>query len=258
MIAEVASTQSQAGPRLRLRRWCSRWCPMCSCIPRRTALGGRTQFRYLAESADQPELLRAGLEDARAARKTSPTSPNACRPRPGWCARSINAPRPFSKSRREIVRQQDGFFAQGVQHLRPLNLKTVADAIGMHESTVSRVTSNKYMATSRGIFEFKYFFTASIAASDGGEAHSAEAVRHRIRQLIDAESAARCAVRRYHCRQIAWHRASTSPAGRWRNTVRRCVFRLRCSAGARSRRRVPERRSVARVPVGLGNMGLGI
>jgi RNA polymerase sigma-54 factor len=63
----------------------------------------------------------------------------------------------------------------------------VADAIGMHESTVSRVTANKYMATSRGIFELKYFFTSAIAAADGGAAHSAEAVRHRIKQLIDAE-----------------------------------------------------------------------
>jgi RNA polymerase sigma-54 factor len=86
------------------------------------------------------------------------------------------------------VRQQDAFFAHGVQHLRPLNLKTIADAIAMHESTVSRVTANKYMATSRGIFELKYFFTSAIAAADGGEAHSAEAVRHRIRQLIDAEN----------------------------------------------------------------------
>jgi RNA polymerase sigma-54 factor len=75
------------------------------------------------------------------------------------------------------------------QRAKTLNLKTVADAIGMHESTVSRVTANKYMATSRGIFELKYFFTSSIAASDGGEAHSAEAVRHRIRQLIDTETA---------------------------------------------------------------------
>jgi RNA polymerase sigma-54 factor len=87
------------------------------------------------------------------------------------------------------VRQQDGFFAKGVQHLRPLNLKTVADAISMHESTVSRVTANKYMATSRGIFELKYFFTSAIAGAHGGEAHSAEAVRYRIRQLIDAEGA---------------------------------------------------------------------
>jgi RNA polymerase sigma-54 factor len=87
----------------------------------------------------------------------------------------------------EIVKQQDAFFAHGVQHLRPLNLKAIADAISMHESTVSRVTANKYVATNRGIFELKYFFTSSIASSDGGEAHSAEAVRHRIKQLIDAE-----------------------------------------------------------------------
>jgi len=74
--------------------------------------------------------------------------------------------------------------------LRPLNLRIVADAIGMHESTVSRVTANKYMATPRGIFELKYFFSSSIASADGGEAHSAEAVRHRIKQMIDAESPA--------------------------------------------------------------------
>ncbi len=89
----------------------------------------------------------------------------------------------------EIVRQQDAFLADGVRHLRPLILRTVADAIEMHESTVSRVTANKYMATPRGIFELKYFFTTAIAAADGGEAHSAEAVRHRIRELIDAEPA---------------------------------------------------------------------
>jgi RNA polymerase sigma-54 factor len=105
-----------------------------------------------------------------------------------WLVRALDQrARTILKVASEIVRQQDGFFTRGVQHLRPLNLKTVADAIGMHESTVSRVTANKYMATSRGIFELKYFFTASIAASDGGEAHSAEAVRHRIRQLIDGE-----------------------------------------------------------------------
>src|SRR5438309_11892661 len=89
----------------------------------------------------------------------------------------------------EIVRQQDAFFVHGVRHLRPLNLKTIADAIDMHESTVSRVTANKYMATNRGIFELKYFFTSAIAAANGGEAHSAQAVRHRIRQLINEEAA---------------------------------------------------------------------
>jgi RNA polymerase sigma-54 factor len=107
-----------------------------------------------------------------------------------WLVRALDQrAKTILKVSSEIVRQQDGFFTKGVQHLRPLNLKTVADAIGMHESTVSRVTANKYMATSRGIFELKYFFTSSIAASDGGEAHSAEAVRHRIRLLIDAENA---------------------------------------------------------------------
>ncbi len=107
-----------------------------------------------------------------------------------WLVRALDQrARTILKVASEIVRQQDGFFEHGIGHLRPLNLKTIADAIGMHESTVSRVTANKYMATQRGIFELKYFFTAAIAAADGGIAHSAEAVRHRIRQLIDAESA---------------------------------------------------------------------
>ncbi len=107
-----------------------------------------------------------------------------------WLAKSLDQrARTILKVSTEIVRQQDGFFAYGVKHLRPLNLKTIADAIDMHESTVSRVTSNKYMATPRGLFELKYFFTASIASTSGGEAHSAEAVRFRIRELIDAESA---------------------------------------------------------------------
>jgi RNA polymerase sigma-54 factor len=89
----------------------------------------------------------------------------------------------------EIVRQQDAFFRRGVQSLRPLILRDIAEAIGMHESTVSRVTSNKHMATPRGLYELKYFFTSSIPASSGGDAHSAEAVRHLIRVLIDNEPA---------------------------------------------------------------------
>ncbi|MBI3444479.1 MAG: RNA polymerase factor sigma-54 [Magnetospirillum sp.] len=87
----------------------------------------------------------------------------------------------------EIVRQQEAFFLMGVQHLRPLVLRDIATAISMHESTVSRVTSNKYIATPRGIYELKYFFTQSIGSADGGDAHSAEAVRHRIKVLIEAE-----------------------------------------------------------------------
>ncbi len=89
---------------------------------------------------------------------------------------------------REIVSQQDAFLVHGVQSLRPLTLKVVADAIAMSESTVSRVTSNKYMATPRGTFELKYFFTTAIASAEGGDAHSAEAVRHRVKELIDAET----------------------------------------------------------------------
>jgi RNA polymerase sigma-54 factor len=105
-----------------------------------------------------------------------------------WLIKSLDQrARTILKVASEIVRQQDGFFAHGVAHLRPLNLKQVADAIEMHESTVSRVTSNKYMSTPRGLFELKYFFSASIPATGGGEAHSAEAVRHRIKQLIDDE-----------------------------------------------------------------------
>jgi RNA polymerase sigma-54 factor len=108
-----------------------------------------------------------------------------------WLVRALDQrARTILKVATEIVRQQDGFFTHGVAHLRPLNLKAVADAIQMHESTVSRVTANKYMATNRGTFELKYFFTASIASADGGEAHSAEAVRHHIRRLIDAENPA--------------------------------------------------------------------
>ncbi len=107
-----------------------------------------------------------------------------------WLMRALDQrAKTILKVAMEIVKQQDAFFVHGVQHLRPLNLKTIADAISMHESTVSRVTANKYIATNRGIFELKYFFTSSIASSDGGDAHSAEAVRDRIKHLIEAESA---------------------------------------------------------------------
>jgi RNA polymerase sigma-54 factor len=76
-----------------------------------------------------------------------------------------------------------------VRHLRSINLRTIADAITMQESTVSRVTSNKYISTPRGLFELKYFFTAAIQSVNGAESHSAEAVRDRIREMIDNESA---------------------------------------------------------------------
>ena len=87
----------------------------------------------------------------------------------------------------EIVRQQDGFFRHGVSHLRPIILRDVAGAVELHESTVSRVTANKYIATPRGIFELKYFFTTAIQGTGGGDSHSAETIRHRIKHLVDAE-----------------------------------------------------------------------
>jgi RNA polymerase sigma-54 factor len=87
----------------------------------------------------------------------------------------------------EIVRQQDGFFRHGVSQLKPLTLRAVAETISMHESTVSRVTSNKYLQCERGIFELKYFFTSGVASADGESAVSAEAVKAAIRALIEAE-----------------------------------------------------------------------
>jgi RNA polymerase sigma-54 factor len=115
-----------------------------------------------------------------------------CLAQASWLVKSLDQrAKTILKVSSEIVRQQDAFLAYGVEHLRPLNLKTVADAIGMHESTVSRVTSNKYLATPRGVFEMKFFFTSAIQATEGGEAHSAESVRHKIKQLIDTEASER-------------------------------------------------------------------
>lgn len=107
-----------------------------------------------------------------------------------WLTRSLDQrARTILKVASEIVRRQDAFLIDGIRHLRPLTLKAVADAIGMHESTISRVTANKYMLTPRGLFELKYFFTVSIGSAEGGDTHSAESVRHHIRTLIAAETA---------------------------------------------------------------------
>jgi RNA polymerase sigma-54 factor len=87
----------------------------------------------------------------------------------------------------EIVRRQEAFFRHGVAHLRPLILRDVAEAVSLHESTVSRVTANKHIATPRGVFELKYFFTTAINGTGGGESHSAEAIRFRIREMVAQE-----------------------------------------------------------------------
>jgi len=125
---------------------------------------------------------------AHARDKEAKTYLTECLNNANWLVKSLDQrARTILKVASEIVRQQDGFLTYGVRHLRPLNLRTIAEAIGMHESTVSRVTSNKYVSTPRGLFELKYFFTASIQSLDGGESHSAEAVRDRIREMIERE-----------------------------------------------------------------------
>ncbi|QFT76104.1 RNA polymerase factor sigma-54 [Erythrobacter sp. THAF29] len=104
-----------------------------------------------------------------------------------WLIRALDQrQKTILKTAAEIVRQQDGFFRRGVSELRPLTLREVAEEIDMHESTVSRVTSNKYLHCDRGTFELKYFFSSGVASADG-EGASAEAIKARIKALTDAE-----------------------------------------------------------------------
>lgn len=148
-------------------------------------LNTETLPRVLVNNAYYAEVSHRTAKDKKAKEYLSDCLQSA-----NWLVRSLHQrATTILKVATEIVRQQGGFLDHGVQHLRPLVLRDIADAIGMHESTVSRVTSNKFVATPRGIFELKYFFTASIASAGGGEAHSAEAVRDRIKRLIDAEPA---------------------------------------------------------------------
>ncbi len=127
--------------------------------------------------------LKDGAQD-----KASKEWLNECLMDANWLIKALDQrQRTIVKVATEIVKQQEEFFRKGVEHLRPLTLKNVADEIEMHESTVSRVTSNKYLSCSRGTFELKYFFTSGIQSSTGGEAASAEAVKSHIKALIDAE-----------------------------------------------------------------------
>ncbi|MBP7064623.1 RNA polymerase factor sigma-54 [Ferrovibrio sp.] len=145
--------------------------------------------RYYASVARGGGAKDKGAE-AKERDKAAKTYLSECLNSANWLVKSLDQrAQTILKVASEIVRQQEAFLRLGINHLKPLNLKAVAEVIEMHESTVSRVTSNKTMATPRGIFEMKYFFTASISATDGGESFSAEAIRHRIKDLIDAESA---------------------------------------------------------------------
>jgi len=145
-------------------------------------LNTATLPRVLVNNTYAAEISQGGDRTAR-------SFINECQQNASWLVKSLaQRARTILKVSEEIVRQQDGFFAYGVRGLKPMTLRDVADAISMHESTVSRVTSGKFVATDRGTFELKYFFTAAIGATDGGEAFSSEAVRGKISRLICGES----------------------------------------------------------------------
>ena len=113
---------------------------------------------------------------------------NECLADANWLVKALDQrQRTIVKVASEIVKLQEEFFRKGVEHLKPLTLKVVAEAIEMHESTISRVTSNKYISCARGLYEMKYFFTSGIQSSEGGDAVSAEAVKSHIKSLIDNE-----------------------------------------------------------------------
>ncbi len=143
-----------------------------------------------------PEALPRVLIDQQYYKRVFPSVPGEdqdflsnCLHDANWLTRSLDQrAKTIMKVAAEIVRRQDAFLIYGISHLKPMTLKMVADAISMHESTVSRVTANKYMATQRGVFELRFFFSQAISAGDDGEAHSSSAIRHRISELIDAES----------------------------------------------------------------------
>ncbi|GGE21673.1 RNA polymerase sigma-54 factor [Aureimonas endophytica] len=139
--------------------------------------------RLLVNERYETSVAAAGLD------KDGRAFLSDCQATANWLVRSLDQrARTILKVTAEIVRRQDDFLLRGITGLKPMTLMAVAEAIGMHESTVSRVTSNKYVATPRGTFEMKFFFTVAIAATGGGEAHSAESVKHRIRLLVDTET----------------------------------------------------------------------
>lgn len=111
-----------------------------------------------------------------------------CMSNANWLVKALDQrARTILKVSTALVKKQQQFFEHGVRFLKPLTLKDIAEEIDMHESTVSRVTNNKFLSCPRGMFELKYFFTSSISAADGGDAHSAESVKYRLKELIDAE-----------------------------------------------------------------------
>ena len=149
-------------------------------------LNGATLPKLLVNRSYHAELS-SGPQD-----KASKAWLNECLQNANWLTKALDQrARTIVKVASEIVTRQEGFFRHGVARLKPLTLRAVADAIGMHESTVSRVTSNKYLACERGLYELKYFFTSGIQSADGGDAASSETVKSRIKALIAAEQPGR-------------------------------------------------------------------
>jgi len=156
----------------------------------------RTRVGYAVElnQATLPRLLvnrryyqelRAGPQD-----KASRAWLSECLASANWLLKALDQrARTIVKVVSEIVKRQQGFFEQGVASMKPMTLREIADAIEMHESTVSRVTSNKYLLCDRGLFELKYFFGSGVASTEGeGEGAAAEAVKAAIREIIDNEA----------------------------------------------------------------------
>ena len=160
-------------------------------VARRT-IGGKTGWGIEINAATLPRLLvnrgyyvelSGGEQD-----KASKAWLGDMLASANWLVKALDQrQRTIIKVATEIVKQQEAFFLHGVAHLKPMTLRQVADAIEMHESTVSRVTSNKYLSCARGLYELKFFFTSAIQSSEGGDAVSAQAVKAAIRALIGAE-----------------------------------------------------------------------
>jgi RNA polymerase sigma-54 factor len=165
---------------------------------RRTAKRGKSGWTVELNSGTLPRLIVNRQYQARIAAHASGLGGSRAKPERQFLDQCISQAHWLMKALDQrattimkvalaLVEEQQAFFEHGVQHLKPLTLRQIADTIEMHESTVSRVTSNKYIACDRGVFELKYFFTTAIQGSDGGADVSAESVRQRVKTLIDSE-----------------------------------------------------------------------
>ncbi len=154
--------------------------------------GDDGEWRIELNQATLPRLIidrdyQAVLE--KGADKATTSFVGDCLVSANWLMKALDQrARTIVKVASELVKQQRGFFEHGVSELRPLTLRSIAEAVEMHESTISRVTSTKYLQCERGLFELRYFFTSGIHSNDGGEAASALSVKDRIARLIAGES----------------------------------------------------------------------